>query len=72
MNSIFRIAAAVAIALIAACSTVPAPTEGTETTMTTTAMNAKPPIATTKPHTLEKFGLARTDDYYWLRERENP
>ena len=72
MNPVIRIAAAVAIALIAACSTVPAPTEGTESTMTTTTMNVKPPIAATKPHTLEKFGLARSDDYYWLRERENP
>ena len=31
-----------------------------------------PPIAPIKPTQLEKHGVVRTDDYYWLRERENP
>jgi oligopeptidase B len=31
-----------------------------------------PPIATIKPKTLEKHGDVRTDNYYWLNERENP
>jgi oligopeptidase B len=32
----------------------------------------QPPTAKVVPKTLEKFGQARTDNYYWLRERENP
>ncbi len=31
-----------------------------------------PPKAKTVPHKLEKHGHVRTDNYYWLRERENP
>ncbi|WP_155958901.1 S9 family peptidase [Flavobacterium limnosediminis] len=30
------------------------------------------PLATVKPKQLEKHGHIRTDDYYWLNERENP
>lgn len=30
------------------------------------------PIATKKPHQLEKHGDIRIDDYYWMNERENP
>jgi oligopeptidase B len=30
------------------------------------------PIAEKKPHALEWHGDVRVDDYYWLRERENP
>jgi len=31
-----------------------------------------PPMATVAPERLEKHGDVRVDDYYWLRERENP
>ncbi len=31
-----------------------------------------PPKATTVPHSLEKHAHVRTDDYYWLNQRENP
>ena len=31
-----------------------------------------PPIAKIIPHTLEKHGQVRTDNYYWLNQRENP
>ena len=30
-----------------------------------------PPIASVKPTVLENHGIKRTDNYYWLREREN-
>lgn len=30
------------------------------------------PVAKIIPHTLEKHGHVRTDNYYWLNERENP
>lgn len=33
---------------------------------------AKTPIATVKPVVLEKHGDKRTDDYFWLNDRENP
>ena len=31
-----------------------------------------PPFAKINPHTLEKHGHIRTDNYYWLNQRENP
>lgn len=31
-----------------------------------------PPVAKRVPHSLEAHGKVRVDDYYWLRERENP
>ena len=31
-----------------------------------------PPIAKIIPHQLEKHGHIRTDNYYWLNDRENP
>lgn len=33
---------------------------------------AKIPVAKIIPHTLEKHGHVRTDNYYWLNQRENP
>jgi oligopeptidase B len=32
----------------------------------------KAPLATKKPHKLEKHNDIRIDDYYWLNDRENP
>jgi oligopeptidase B len=34
--------------------------------------NIKPPLAKIIPKTLEKFGDVRTDNYFWLNDRENP
>ncbi len=31
-----------------------------------------PPVAPKRPHVLKIHGDARTDNYYWLRDRENP
>ena len=32
----------------------------------------QPPVATVTPHPLEIHGDVRVDDYYWLRDREDP
>lgn len=32
----------------------------------------QPPVAKVAPKQLEKHGQVRTDNYYWLRERDNP
>ncbi|MFQ5639146.1 MAG: S9 family peptidase [bacterium] len=34
--------------------------------------DVKPPVAAVKPEKLEKHGHVRVDNYYWLKERENP
>jgi oligopeptidase B len=31
-----------------------------------------PPVAKVKPVNLEKHGLMRTDNYYWLNQRDDP
>ena len=33
---------------------------------------AAPPVAAVKPQRLEAHGHVRIDEYYWLRERDNP
>ncbi len=35
-------------------------------------MKPKPPIATKIPHRITQHGKTRVDDFFWLRERENP
>jgi oligopeptidase B len=37
-----------------------------------TGSNPTPPTAKVVPHTLEKHGHVRTDDYYWLNRRDDP
>lgn len=36
------------------------------------SQKVSPPIAKVVPHRLEARGHVRTDDYYWLKEREDP
>ncbi len=49
--------------LLLACSLAIAQTDGAK---------IKPPKAELKPTKLEKHGDVRVDNYYWLKERENP
>jgi oligopeptidase B len=56
---------AVPLLLLAACT--PAP-EG----RAPAAPQVEPPVAAVRPTELEAHGDVRIDDYYWLRERENP
>lgn len=41
-------------------------------TAAASALAQAPPVAARRPHELTMHGHTRTDDYYWLRERENP
>ncbi|KGO93563.1 S9 family peptidase [Flavobacterium subsaxonicum] len=43
-----------------------------QTSKTTMTETLTPPVAAVKPKKLEKHGDTRTDNYYWLNERENP
>jgi oligopeptidase B len=40
--------------------------------MTCSKADPQPPAAKVIPHELEEHGDVRVDDYYWLRERDNP
>jgi oligopeptidase B len=40
--------------------------------VTSHAQSVVPPAAAVRPTTLEHHGHVRVDDYFWLRERENP
>jgi oligopeptidase B len=37
-----------------------------------TTTKVEPPVAKSVPHKLELHGQVRSDEYYWLKERENP
>lgn len=47
-------------------------TSCTKKTETEMSEKIEPPVAKIIPKTLEKHGDIRTDNYYWLNERENP
>ncbi|PYO88427.1 MAG: oligopeptidase B [Gemmatimonadetes bacterium] len=38
----------------------------------TAAATFTPPLAAVRPHRFDEFGTARSDNYYWLKERSNP
>jgi len=42
------------------------------TTQIAMAETMQPPVAAKKPKVMTKFGDRRVDDYFWLREKENP
>lgn len=65
------LAVAALVTVLAACRTVQ-PLTPPPSSETTAAMTPRPPVAKTRPHRLEIHGQVRVDDYYWLRERENP
>lgn len=60
MNQAFSILAITAPLLLISCKEDPKNTGMT------------PPIAEKKPHEMTIHGHTRTDDYFWLKERENP
>ena len=64
-KSVVSLALAAILCLLAAC----APTSPPETAE---AALPAPPTAKVVPHELEKHGDVRVDNYYWLKEREDP
>jgi oligopeptidase B len=46
--------------------------EQTTTEQVSTATQPQPPVAMKQPKELTAHGHTRTDNYYWLNERENP
>src|SRR5687768_14195873 len=66
------IAGAALIAALAACRTPQPPVAAVPASDTNSSMTSRPPVAKIVPHRLEIHGDPRVDDYYWLRERENP
>ena len=58
------------ILLAAACE--PYDESPAEAHAETETMQATPPVAKIQPVELENHGKVRTDEYFWLRERENP
>lgn len=79
VNACFRALATLfaAIAFNVCAQSTPAAPAGTivapvnAQTATPTAP-VTPPVANKIPKTFEKFGDKRVDDYFWLREKENP
>lgn len=57
------------IGIICVCLTFAGNAQTSKNKMTETI---NPPAAAIKPHKLEKHGDVRTDNYYWLNDRENP
>jgi len=41
-------------------------------TLATPEIDRPEPVAEKQPHRMEAHDDVRVDDYYWLRERENP
>ena len=59
------VVAAISVTFAVSCKNNKADTMQTDTQI-------QPPVAKKIPHKLEKHGDIRTDNYYWLNERENP
>ena len=57
---------------IATLFVVAALAAGCASTPVQTVQTVQPPVAAQKPKVLEQHGHQRVDEYYWLRERENP
>ena len=65
------ILAVATVALVAACRTAPGDGGAAPASTPTPSTSLTPPIARVAPTALEKHGKTRSDEYFWLREREN-
>jgi oligopeptidase B len=73
MTDPIRIALAMTISasLAASCAPTPPPT-GASPGIDAARADVTPPVAERRPHELVAHGHARVDDYYWMRDRDDP
>src|SRR5213594_1384050 len=55
---------------LAAC--IPATVVAQQATTSPAAPALTPPMAAVRPHRFDEHGNVRIDQYYWLRDRDNP
>jgi oligopeptidase B len=71
-----RLSRLLLVALLAACSTTPPPPASVAQAPAVAAPASAPvltaPVAKRVPHSLQLHGETLRDDYFWLREKENP
>src|ERR687895_554020 len=78
LPSPMRLSRLLLAALLAACSTTPPPpapavaAPAVAVAAPAPAPAFTPPVAKRLPHPLQFHGETLQDDYFWLRERENP
>ncbi|MCG8425373.1 MAG: S9 family peptidase [Proteobacteria bacterium] len=60
------------IGLTMSCSTTPHPLTGPSPGAATPEDGAKPPIAEAIPHKTDVHGVVLIDDYFWMRDRNDP
>jgi oligopeptidase B len=76
LSSLMRLFSLFLAALLAACSTTPPPpapaVSAPPVAVAAPAPAFTPPVARRVPHPLQFHGETLQDDYFWLRERENP
>jgi oligopeptidase B len=69
-----RLSRILLVALLAACATPPPPTPAPQAPAAAAPAPAQPtaPVARRIPHPVTLHGDTRQDDYFWLREKQNP
>jgi oligopeptidase B len=67
----FSFLVSLSIFIFAACKNETASTTGENLTSMYDKMTAQPPAAAKKPKELTEHGHSRTDNYYWLNDRNN-
>lgn len=72
MSKIQLLAAGVAVCLLSACQPGESPEPPKPTSKMFEHQDLPQPVAAKKPKTLSIHGDDRTDNYYWLNEREDP
>src|ERR1700694_3779477 len=58
--------------VLALASLLPAASVAQQTPPTASSAALTPPVAAVRPHRFDEHGNVRIDQYYWLRDRDNP